>query len=78
MMHRTQISLTADQQRSLVRLAELRGVSQAAVLRDAIDELVDDDRRFRRIAAARASIGAFSSGASAEIDLDAAFVDSIR
>jgi hypothetical protein len=61
---RTQISMTAEQAEGLRRLAEIRRRSQAALLRDALDELLADDRRSRRIAAARAAFGAFRSGVS--------------
>jgi hypothetical protein len=34
------------------------------LLRDALDALLEDDQRSRRLAAARAAIGAFRSGTS--------------
>lgn len=76
-MQRTQISLTDEQQQALQRLAAVRRVSQAAVLRDALEQTLRDEQRSRHVAAARASIGAFNSGASGEIDYDGAFVESI-
>ncbi|MGH8886058.1 MAG: ribbon-helix-helix protein, CopG family [Egibacteraceae bacterium] len=45
-MIRTQISLTEEQMEALRRVAADRGVSIAAVVRGAVDELIDrDDRR---------------------------------
>ena len=58
-MIRTQISMTEDQAEALRRLSNLRKVSQAALLRDALDELLSDDVRQRRIERARAVCGAF-------------------
>jgi hypothetical protein len=59
---RTQISLTAEQMEALRRVAAERGVSIAAVIRDAVDEVIDGgdwpERRRRALAAA----GRFSSG----------------
>lgn len=61
-MIRTQISLTAGQMESLRRVAAERGVSMAAVIRDAVDAVIDSgdwpERRRRALAAA----GRFSSG----------------
>ena len=63
-MIRTQISMTKQQAEGLRRLAAIRRRSQAALLRDALDALLADDQRSRRLAAARAAIGAFRSGTS--------------
>jgi hypothetical protein len=61
---RTQISMTEEQAEGLRRLAAARRRSQAALLRDALDALLEADRRERRLERARRSIGAFSSGYS--------------
>ncbi|HZB40376.1 MAG TPA: ribbon-helix-helix protein, CopG family [Ilumatobacter sp.] len=63
-MIRTQISMTEEQQEALRRLAALRNVSQAAVLRDALDSLIGHDTRLRRLERARQLIGAYRSAAS--------------
>ena len=63
-MIRTQISMTEDQAEALRRLSNLRKVSQAALLRDALDELLGDDVRQRRIERARAACGAFRADAA--------------
>jgi hypothetical protein len=59
---RTQISMTSEQADALRRLAAVRRRSQAALLRDALDELLREDLVARRAARARAVIGAFRSG----------------
>jgi hypothetical protein len=59
---RTQISMTDGQAEALRRLAAVRRRSQAALLRDALDELLRDDAVARRVAMAREVIGAFRSG----------------
>lgn len=64
--------MTQKQQETLRRLSALRQVSQAAVLRDALDSLVEGDIRLHRIERARVAVGAFRSGVattSAEHDL---------
>ena len=61
---RTQISMTGDQAEALRRLAAVRRRSQAALLRDALDELLRDDTLARRVGHAREVIGAFRSGTS--------------
>jgi hypothetical protein len=61
-MIRTQISLTDEQMRDLRQLARRRGVSIAAVVRDAVDAEINRrglDEARRRAAAA---VGGFSSG----------------
>lgn len=61
-MIRTQISMTEEQAAALRRLAALRERSQAALLRDALDTLLEADARGARAERARAVIGAFRSG----------------
>ena len=68
-MIRTQISMTDDQAEGLRRLAELRRRSQAALMRDALDALIGDQDRGRRVSRARLAAGAFHSG-SANISVD--------
>jgi len=63
-MIRTQISMTEEQAEALRRLAALRRRSQAALMRDALDSLMEDAERSRRVARARQWSGAFHSGAS--------------
>jgi hypothetical protein len=75
-MIRTQISMTGEQAEGLRRLADLRRRSQAALMRDALDALITDSDRSRRIARARLAVGAFHSGsAGTSIDHDAALDD---
>jgi hypothetical protein len=59
---RTQISMTEQQAEGLRRLAALRRRSQAAVLRDALDDILEQDHQVRRVAKARDAVGAFRSG----------------
>jgi hypothetical protein len=61
---RTQISLTEQQAAALRRLAAARAMSQAAVIRDAIDSITDTAERAGRVERARSAIGAFASGHS--------------
>ena len=61
-MIRTQISLTAEQAEALRRLAQLRRRSQAALLRDALDDLLADEDRLRRVERARRAVGVGASG----------------
>jgi predicted DNA-binding protein len=61
---RTQISMTEEQAEGLRRLSAARQRSQAALLRDALDDLLDDDERGRRVERAREVIGEFRSGSS--------------
>jgi hypothetical protein len=63
-MIRTQISLTEAQIRRLRREATARGTSIAAVIRDAVDQVVPDEREAVRARRERAlaMIGAFASG----------------
>jgi Arc/MetJ-type ribon-helix-helix transcriptional regulator len=69
-MVRTQISLTEEQAEGLRRLAALRQRSQAALLRDAIDQLLESARREDRYAAALSAIGAFRSDGGGSIAVD--------
>ncbi len=63
-MIRTQISLTDDQMRRLRLEARRRHVSLAAVVRDAVDQVVPDEdaRRRARIDVLLASAGTAASG----------------
>ncbi len=54
--------MTEEQAEGLRRLAALRNRSQAALLRDALDDLLEDDRRARRVERATAAFGTFRSG----------------
>jgi hypothetical protein len=54
--------MTERQAEGLRRLAALRERSQAALLREALDQLLDSEELTRRVARARAVTGAFSSG----------------
>ena len=73
-MIRTQISMTDEQADGLRRLAELRRRSQAALMRDALDTLMTDGDRSRRIARARLAAGAFHSR-EVSVEHDAAVAD---
>lgn len=61
-MRRTQISMTDEQAEALRRLSALRERSQAALLRDALDTLLDADARAARAERARRVVGSFRSG----------------
>jgi hypothetical protein len=75
-MIRTQISMTDEQADGLRRLAEMRRRSQAALMRDALDALIADSDRARRIARARHAAGSFHSGSSeTSVEHDAALTD---
>lgn len=72
-MIRTQISMTEDQAEGLRRLAAVRGRSQAALLREALDHLLGEDERRRRVERVRRSIGAYrSTGGNTAVDHDEA------
>jgi hypothetical protein len=64
-VERTQISLTSSQARELRRLARKRGMSMAALIREAVDRAygagASDDARWQR---ALASVGGFRSDRS--------------
>ena len=63
-MIRTQITLTEEQHRRLGRVARARGISMAAVIREAVDEVVPDEsaERQRRWNRALSVIGSHRSG----------------
>jgi hypothetical protein len=63
-MHRIQVQLTAEQERTLRELAALRGSSISALIRDGIDSIVAPARAEReaRKERFRSIIGRFSSG----------------
>ncbi len=61
-MVRTQISLTEEQAARLKRVAQERGVSMAAVIRDAVDAVVPDSDREEKWARALAVVGKHSGG----------------
>lgn len=66
-MIRTQISLAEHQHRRLLDLAAERGVSMAALIREAVQAVLDDedaDRR-HRVERALANIGGFRGDGSA-------------
>ncbi len=62
-MIRTQIQLTEQQARALRRVAAARGVSMAAVIREAVEAAVATPSRATRDRA-RAAVGRFASGPS--------------
>jgi Arc/MetJ-type ribon-helix-helix transcriptional regulator len=75
-MIRTQISMTEEQQAALQRLAAARKVSQAAVLREALDALIDHDARLRRLERARRVAGRYrADDGKSYVDHDAALDD---
>jgi hypothetical protein len=61
-MIRKQIQLTEEQAESLRRLASERGLSMAAVIREALDRAIGVDEVARRRERAIAAIGGFRSG----------------
>ncbi len=63
-MIRTQISLSSDQMRLARIEADRRGISLAALIRDALDLLLDDGGPERTRARARDAVGGFRSGTS--------------
>lgn len=63
-MIRTQISLTESQWERAHREAEARGISLAALVREALDRILDDQGEEERRARALASVGGFRSGRS--------------
>jgi hypothetical protein len=68
--------MTEEQAEALRRLSLLRQKSQAALLRDALGTLIDQQDRSRRIERARRCIGAYRSGTSdTSVDHDAALDD---
>lgn len=63
-MIRTQISLTQEQAERLRTISKERGVSMAALIREAVDAVVSRDDPAARRRRALAYGGAFSSGLS--------------
>jgi Arc/MetJ-type ribon-helix-helix transcriptional regulator len=63
-MHRIQVQLTAEQERMLRELAELRGSSISALIREGIDVILAPGKEQRRLAwdRARAFVGRYDSG----------------
>lgn len=61
-MIRTQVSLTEEQAEHLRVQAAAQGVSQAAVVRRALDEYLANSPRATHIERARSAFGAFRSG----------------
>lgn len=65
MLHRTQIQLTGAQVAALKAVAARRGMSMAAVIRDVVDDLVQQQAAVgtgRRVQRALAAVGRFGSG----------------
>jgi len=61
-MVRTQISITDEQAERLRAEAAARGVSQAAIVRQALDDHMARESLAARVERARSSLGAFHSG----------------
>jgi hypothetical protein len=61
-MIRTQISLTEDQMRRAKRCAARRGISLAALIREALDRALDTDADQRRRHIASEAVGGYRSG----------------
>lgn len=82
-MERTQISLTSEQADRLRRIAERRGTSMAALIREAVDRVLPDDEtpsldeRQQRALAALGSATGGGGNVSEEHDryLDEAYAD---
>ena len=75
-MIRTQISVTEEQAERLRRLAAARNVSQAHLVRQAVDALLDRDELELRLERARRPLGAYGSGGSdAAVQHDKALAD---
>lgn len=62
-MIRTQIQLTEGQARALRRQAAARGVSMAAIVREAVDRVVEADDEDARWQRAMRTFGSFTSDA---------------
>ena len=68
--------MTQEQAEALRRVAATRRISQAAVLRDALDVVVASEERTRRIDRAMRALGSFNSGtAGTSVEHDAALDD---
>ncbi len=61
-MIRTQVSFSEEQAERLRTHAAARGVSQAALLRQALDAYLDNDALSLRVQRARERLGAYRSG----------------
>ena len=61
-MIRTQISLTEEQAERLRAQSAIKGISQAEILRQALDAYFDQDDLIRWVELAREAIGVVSSG----------------
>lgn len=61
-MIRTQVSLSEEQAERLRVRAAARGVSQAALVRHALDAYLDNEELSLRVRRARSPVGAFRSG----------------
>lgn len=78
-MVRTQIQLTDDQARLLKVVASERGVSMAAVIRDAVDRAIEDAPLSQRRRVALAVVGRHRSGSSdIATDHDRHFADGLH
>ena len=60
-MERTQVSLTQDQLAALRQRARERGVSLAALVREAVDSLLRSDRPGDKVARSLAAVGRYHS-----------------
>jgi predicted DNA-binding protein len=69
-MIRTQIQLTNEQAERLRRLAAARGVSMAALVREGVERVLEDDDREERWRRALSVIGKYSSGEAANVSED--------
>lgn len=73
---RTQISITEEQAERLRHLAAARKVSQAHLVRQAVEALLDRDELELRLERARRPLGAYRSGGSdAAVQHDEALAD---
>ena len=74
-MIRTQVQVTERQARELKRIADARGVSISAVVRDAVDRIIDErgrDAAWRRALAAVGSVRGGGGNVAEEHDRYAA------
>ena len=63
-MFRTQISITEEQAERLRNLARTRNVSQASLMRQALEVLLAEDDLSQRLTRGRRPVGAYRSGHS--------------